>query len=114
MENKRTGIIAFISEPAPSTSSLIPLLLLARLRGTLGSSSPAILVNPPRGMAFSEYSVSPRFTDSNLGGKPRPNSSTFIPKALAVEKCPSSWARIITARTARKATMYSGGDMDGK
>jgi hypothetical protein len=33
--------------------------------------------------------------ENSRGGKPRPNSSTFTPEALAVIKCPSSWAIII-------------------
>ncbi len=99
------GSMAFITEPEASTSTLTQVLLLARLPAIFGSSSPAILTKPPRGRAFMEYIVSFRLMPNRRGGKPMPNSSTLTPVALAVKKCPHSWARTSTIRTARKATM---------
>lgn len=53
-------------------------------------SIPAILLNPPRGIALIEYIVSPFFVLTNLGPKPIANSSTRIPVFFAVIKCPNS------------------------
>jgi hypothetical protein len=80
------------------------MLSLARLAGTLGSSSPASLLNPPRGMAFREYVVSPFLKENSLGGKKIPNSSTLTLEILAVKKCPSSCAKMTTISMIKNET----------
>jgi hypothetical protein len=54
MEKSSMGRSMFNIDPALRTKILAGILLLARLPGIEGSSSPSSLVNPPRGMAFIE------------------------------------------------------------
>jgi len=65
IEKRITGSKIFISEPALKMRNLIAWLLLAKLPGYSGSSSPSILQNPPKGMALIEKSVSPLLIPTN-------------------------------------------------
>jgi hypothetical protein len=49
------------------------------------SSSPRSFTNPPNGSQFIDQIVSPIFLPQALGGRPNPNSSTFIPDFLAAK-----------------------------
>src|ERR1035437_5660386 len=111
MENKSQANKKLAKIPAKSTMACCHLGLLTRLRdksfeslsrnptSTISASSklsPKIFTNPPKGRALMEYSVSPIFLLNNLGGKPKPNSSTRMPNLFAVKKCPNSWTRTST------------------
>jgi len=64
-----------------------------------GSFSPLNRTKAPKGIQFKVISVSlnlPIF--NNLGGKPNPNSSTFILNNLANIKCPNSWTKSKTPK----------------
>ena len=65
-------------------------LLLNALSSPELSSSPSMIQAPPNGSSFMEYFVSPRCTPKRVGPSPRQNSLTFMPFALASQKCPSS------------------------
>ena len=52
--SRSTGSTAFIAEPAPSMNSRCQALLPAKLAGAVGSSSPSIRTNPPKGRKLSE------------------------------------------------------------
>ena len=52
--NTTMGRMAFISEPETNTMKRVPGPLPAKLRGTVGSFSPASRTNPPRGSQFTE------------------------------------------------------------
>ena len=80
------GSIKFIKEPATKTIDRFSIDCLAKLLGSVGSSSPTIFTNPPRGIRFMEYLVSPIVIPHILGGNPKPNSVTFIPNFFAVKK----------------------------
>jgi hypothetical protein len=68
---------------------------------------PAILQKPPRGKALMPYSVSPFRNDQMVGPKPRKKRSTFIPKNLAVAKCPPSCRKMASMRARTKSVMPS-------
>ncbi len=53
------------------------------------------------------YSVSPRRNDQTVGPKPRKKRSTFIPKSLAVAKCPPSCRKMASMRARTKSVMPS-------
>ena len=91
----------FMIPPAAMTIMRFQTGLLRKDLSFKSSSSvmPAMRLNPPRGMARREYSVSPRRTLYTLGPKPSANSSTCIPAHLAVAKWPSSWTKTMTLKT---------------
>src|SRR5215475_10117799 len=55
---------------------------------------PTIFTNPPAGMAFSPYSVSPRRNENSVGPNPMKYCVAFIPNALAVSRWPNSCSAI--------------------
>ena len=66
----------------------------ARWLSAAGTSSsgviPMILTKPPAGKALTPYSVSPRRNDQIVGPKPAKYCVAFMPKRLAVSRCPAS------------------------
>ena len=99
----RTAVSRFMATPASKTGMRFQGLAAAIPPGTFGSSSPLILLNPPNGIQFRVKSV-PFQVNSLIarGGNPIPNSSTSMPIRRATIKCPSSWIRIIPAKTTTK------------
>ena len=85
------GLISVFVAPITTTNNLAHNGLFAKALGSSDSPiSPANATYPPRGILLIEYIVSFLCLDHILGPKPIANSSTFIPTALAVRKCPPS------------------------
>ena len=63
---------------------------------------PVILTKPPSGSALTPYSVSPRLVDQSVVPKPTKNWVAFMPKALAVTKCPASCSMTETSNATTK------------
>ena len=61
-----------------------------------------ILTKPPTGSALTPYSVSPRRVDQIVEPKPTKNWVAFMPKALAVTKCPASCSITETSKATTK------------
>ena len=85
------------SESSSSLSSSDCITLISR------NSSPSIVHAPPKGSALIQYSVSPFLKCISFGPNPIENSTTVMPLALAIIKCPNSWTItiILSTRIAR-------------
>ena len=89
-----------MNEPASSTTQRCQGGLARNVRGSssgLTSSRlliPAMSTKPPSGSALIPYSVSPRLRDQTVLPKPTKNLMAFMPKALAVNRCPASCSMI--------------------
>ena len=59
---------------------------------------PIIAMQPPSGIAFTPYSVSPLRFDQSVGPKPIMYCVTLTPKSLAGTRCPISCRPMDTAR----------------
>src|SRR3989344_796093 len=113
-ESKTKAKIKFIATPATITPALTPAFLEEKLLELFIASSPLyspkIFTKPPKGIRLIEkivllllsvlrdlvpkaISISApgrRRHAKKRGGKPKPNSSTFIPALLAITKWPNS------------------------
>jgi len=108
-EKRRNASTRFMVAPATNTASRTRLDLLAKLRTRVGSSSPTIRTNPPKGIAFSVISTSPQWPKLNTrGGYPKPNSSILMSACRAARKWPSSWMKTKMLSTTTKATTVTG------
>ena len=61
-------------------------------------SSPSNIQAPPIGNSLSEYFVPPFLNEKIFGPMPTANSTTWMPFAFAIRKCPNSWAITTTPK----------------
>jgi len=107
-QSSTKAITKCMKEPAESTIARCHPGLARNERGSsAGSTSsilliPVILTNPPSGSALMPYSVSPRRIDHSVDPKPTKNCVAFMPKALAVRKCPASCSMTETSKATTK------------